>query len=177
MTREQVGQMYVKVSAVYPNTYRGMTELQIASLIDDWYKSLERYPVQICQRAWDKYRNTMKLREMNIAFFVGLIKDILAADQRDLMQEEQRRALPRVITGNSTAMAREECMKKCRQVFGRELGIPVSTEEVVYTYRCPKCLDTGIVSWLEDDVWVGRKCSCDYFDRQRAEYRSKRGDA
>ena len=169
--------MFVKVSAAYPNNYRGMSELQTASLIDDWYKSLEKYPVQLCQRAWDKYRNTLKLREMNIAFFVGIIKDILAADQRDAMREEQRRALPVTVTGNDTAKARAECMQKCKEIFGREFDIPANTEEIQYTYRCPKCLDTGIVSWLEDGVWVGRKCDCDYFDRQLAEYRSKRGDA
>lgn len=47
------------------------------------------------------------------------------------------------------------------------------------TYRCPKCLDTGIIAWLGDDLlWYGRKCNCSYFDRQREEARRKReGDA
>ncbi len=45
------------------------------------------------------------------------------------------------------------------------------------TYRCPRCLDTGIIAWMSktDMLWYGRKCNCDYFDRQREEYRSRRG--
>lgn len=45
------------------------------------------------------------------------------------------------------------------------------------TYRCPRCLDTGIIAWMSktDMLWYGRKCNCDYFDRRREEYRSRRG--
>lgn len=169
--------MFIKVSAVYPNTYRGMNELQVASVIDEWFKSLEKYPVQICQRAWDKYRNTVKMKELSIALLIGIVKDLQAADRREAQKNNQRLALPTVVKGSSTAKARAECMKKCKEIFGRGFNIPENTEEIQYIYRCPKCMDTGIVTWLEDSLLMGTYCNCDFFDRQRAEYREKRGDA
>lgn len=115
-----------------------MDENRRATIIDEWYKALANYPVQICQKAWAKYRDTVKIRELNIQLFVGIIKDLHDADVRKELADEQKRMLPEK-TG----------------------------DEIVYTYRCRKCMDTGIISWQEDGLWFGRKCDCDYFDRYR----------
>lgn len=110
--------MLEKVSACYPNTYRGMDERQRARIIDEWFKALEKYPVHICQKAWEKYKSTMRIRELNIGFFVGLIKDIQEAERR----EQARKALPipeDPDRNKEWETAREKCMKKCAQVFRR----------------------------------------------------------
>ena len=120
MNRSQIGQMLEKVSAVYPNTYRGMDERQRARIIDEWYRSLEKYPVQICQRAWEKYRDMMKLRELNIAIFIGIIKDLQEADRR----EQEKVALPvpeEPVRDEEWERARAEFMQKCKSTFGRAI--------------------------------------------------------
>ena len=111
--------MLEKVSAVYPNTYRGMDDRQRARTIDEWYRSLEKYPVQLCQRAWEKYRNTMKIRELNIAYFVGIVKDIQEADWRD-HQRKELTAPDDVKHDSNWEDARKKCMEKCGEVFGRK---------------------------------------------------------
>lgn len=110
--------MLEKVSAVYPNTHRGMDERQRARIIDEWYRSLSKYPVQLCQRAWEKYRNTMKIRELNIGIFIGIIKDLQEADRRDGMRKQL--AAPDVECNEDWEKARKECMEKCGEVFGRK---------------------------------------------------------
>jgi len=111
--------MLEKVTACYPNTYRGMDERQRARIIDEWYQALGKYPVTLCQRAWEKYRDTMKIRELNIGFFVGMVKDLIEADRR----EQARGLIPEAlepVRDEAWQNAREECMKKCEQVFGRK---------------------------------------------------------
>lgn len=110
--------MLEKVSAVYPNTYRGMDDRQRARIIDEWYRSLSKYPVQLCQRAWEKYRNTMKIRELNIGIFIAIIKDLQEADRRDGMRKQL--AAPDVERNEDWEKARKECMEKWGKVFGRK---------------------------------------------------------
>lgn len=110
--------MLEKVTAVYPNTYRGMTDRQRAQIIDEWYRAMQDYPVDICRRAWDKYRNTMKIRELNIAFFIGMIKDLQEADRRDQM----RKSIPEMLEPDRNEEwedARKMCMEKANKAFGR----------------------------------------------------------
>lgn len=111
--------MLEKVSAVYPNTYRGMDERQRARVIDEWHKALEKYPVQICQRAWEKYKIMMRVKELNIALFVGVIKDLLEADRRD--QKRLELAQSDEVEHNAEWQdARRICMEKCSKAFGRK---------------------------------------------------------
>lgn len=118
MNRMQVGQMLEKVSVVYPSTYRGMTDRQRAQIIDEWFHALKDYPVDICRRAWEKYRDMMKIRELNIAIFIGIVKDLQEADRR----EQQRLSIPEMVEpvhDEEWEKARKECMAKARTAFRR----------------------------------------------------------
>lgn len=110
--------MLEKVAAVYPNTYRAMDERQRARIIVEWYRSLKNYSVRVCQRAWEKYKTGTKMRELNLALFIGFAKDVIEAEKR----EQARKALPIPEEPNRDEewqKAKEACMKKCREVFGR----------------------------------------------------------
>ena len=60
----------------------------------------------------------MKIRELNIGIFIGVIKDLQEADRR----EQGKNALPvpeEPERDEEWERARAECMKKCQSMFGR----------------------------------------------------------
>ena len=109
---------------------------------------------------------------------IGVIKDVQAADARETMRNNARLMEPeRAMVPHKKGDARDHCLEKMRKLFGREFTRSLETpEEYVYTYRCPKCMDTGIIAFEGADGYMyGRKCTCDYFDRQREEARARAG--
>lgn len=148
------------------------------TIIDEWQTSLAKYPADLCARAWQKYKDTVTIREMNMAIFIGIIKDVQAADAREAARQRPRIAEPQqTVAPYKKGDARDQCLEKMRVLFGREftraMEAPVDYE---YTYRCPRCMDTGIIAFMGDDGYMyGRKCTCDYFDRQREEARARAG--
>lgn len=112
--------MLDKVSAVYPNTYRGMSEQQRANVIDEWYGTLQRYSVQLCRRGWERYKENVRLKELNLSLLVGMIKDVEEADRR----EEQRKALKEpeeFVRDEEWYRLRDECIAKCEKLFGKPI--------------------------------------------------------
>lgn len=166
------------VMAVYPASYRGVDDMRRVTIINEWQTSLAKYPAELCARAWQKYKDSMHIREMNMALFIGVIKDVQAADAREAMRNNARLMEPeRAMVPHKKGDARDQCLEKMRKLFGREFTRSLETpEEYIYTYRCPKCMDTGIIAFEGADGYMyGRKCTCDYFDRQREEARARAG--
>lgn len=161
------------VMAVYPYSYRGVDEMRRAVIINEWQTSLAKYPADVCARAWQKYKTTFeKARELNLAMYIGVIKDVQEADRREATRERQLLEEPkREPVKHVPGDARDQFLKKCEQVFGREFARNAEGYgEYRYTYRCPKCFDSGIIAFKNaDGDWFGRKCTCDYFERQRRE--------
>lgn len=166
------------VMAVYPASYRGIDDMRRVTIINEWQTSLGRYPADLCARAWQKYKDTMQIREMNMALFIGVIKDVQAADARQAIREKPRLMEPQEKPAPyKKGDARDLCLEKMRKLFGREFTRAMEAPtEYQYTYRCPKCMDTGIITFEgADGNLYGRKCNCDYFDRQREEARARAG--
>ena len=114
MTREQVAELLEACKAVYPNTYKYMDEREQAFTINEWTKALGKFDYGTCVKAWEKYRDTYKVRELNVAIYVGVLKDIDDAEKRAARQIEY---------GNPEKddewyAEREKCMRVCQKLWG-----------------------------------------------------------
>ena len=115
MNENQVLELYNAVRAVYPNSYRHMTEAEIATLLEQWHSSLAKWDYETCVEAWTRYRDGYGMRDLNLSVFAGVCRDVVEERKRE---EKRNKPLPKPIEEDeNTRQAREACMAKCRELF------------------------------------------------------------